>query len=245
MDLTRAITALAQEAPDGVTFERGLLALLDRAVGFDVAFIDTKTVARAPTLVGLDAGHLHATPAVRATYDRELAPVRDLALATRGVAVDTDVLGVSAVRASTYHRDLAAPVRGKHSLLAYAVVRGRELGGLMLGRTGGAFRAAEIAVVEEALPTIALALASYAHDAPAVPAADEGLTPRERDVLGYVCLGYTNAEIARACGSSPNTVRNQLARVFRKLGASTRAEAVGLALGGGAPRRAGGRARTE
>jgi DNA-binding CsgD family transcriptional regulator len=57
------------------------------------------------------------------------------------------------------------------------------------------------------------------------------LSPREQDVLDYVCLGYTNAEIASACDTSPNTVRNQLAIVFRKIGATTRAEAVALAAG--------------
>jgi len=57
------------------------------------------------------------------------------------------------------------------------------------------------------------------------------LTPRERDVLEYLCLGYTNREIALACGSSPNTVRNQLVSIFAKLGVTTRSEAVGVALG--------------
>jgi DNA-binding CsgD family transcriptional regulator len=48
--------------------------------------------------------------------------------------------------------------------------------------------------------------------------------------MEYLQLGYTNAEIALACGTSPATARNQLSSVFRKLGASTRAEAVALAL---------------
>jgi DNA-binding CsgD family transcriptional regulator len=171
-----------------------------------------------------------ATPARRARYDRELAEVRRAALARRGVAVDTSVLGARAVRASAYHRDLAAPVGGKHSLLAFARVRGREMGGVMLGRAGGAFRDDDVTAVECALPTIGLALASFGSPelAPA-----PGMTPREREVLAYLCLGYTNAEIGRACGTSANTVRNQLARVFGKLGATTRAEAVGLALRGG------------
>jgi len=58
-----------------------------------------------------------------------------------------------------------------------------------------------------------------------------GLTRREREVLDCLCRGYTNGEIALACGTSVNTVRNQLRVVFRKLGASTRSEAVALAHG--------------
>ncbi len=230
LDSTRAdVAALAQSHGDAVAFERGLLDLLARAIGFDVAFVESKSGARPPTLRGLDAARFASSLPQRAAYDRELAPVKRAAMAARGVAVDTAVLGAATVRESAYFRDLAAPVGGKHSLLAYAHVRGREVGGVMLGRTGGAFRAREIAFLEALLPTMALALASFERAAPVVNAP---LTPRERDVLGYLCLGYTNAEIAHACGSSPNTVRNQLVKVFAKLGATTRAEAVGITLRG-------------
>lgn len=51
-------------------------------------------------------------------------------------------------------------------------------------------------------------------------------------MLDYLQLGLQNREIAEALGSSPHTVRNQLASAFRKLGASTRSEAVALLLGG-------------
>ena len=119
------VVALAQMAEDGAAFERGLLALLERAVGFDVGFVESKSCGRPPALLHLDAGRMRAaTPARRARYERELQPVRQVALARRGVAVDTAVLGASAVRSCAYHRDLAAPDGGKHSLLAYARVRG-------------------------------------------------------------------------------------------------------------------------
>jgi DNA-binding CsgD family transcriptional regulator len=233
---TRAdIAALAHVAEDGPSFDRALLVGLQRDIGFDVAFLQSKDAGRPPLVLGLDAAPFAAAPSERlGAYDRELAPVRRAALAARGVAVDTEVLGSAGVRACAYHRDLAAPVGGKHSLVAYVRLRGRELAALVLGRTGRRFRSGEVARVEALLPTLAIALASLprATYAAATPAA---LTPRERDVLSYVCLGYTNREIARACGTSANTVRNQLARVFAKLGASTRAEAVGLSLGAVTP----------
>jgi DNA-binding CsgD family transcriptional regulator len=53
-----------------------------------------------------------------------------------------------------------------------------------------------------------------------------GLTERERELLSYLGLGYTNEQIASACGVSPYTVRNQLSRAYSKLGVATRAEAV-------------------
>ncbi|MBX7196754.1 MAG: LuxR C-terminal-related transcriptional regulator [Sandaracinaceae bacterium] len=55
------------------------------------------------------------------------------------------------------------------------------------------------------------------------------LSTREREVVEYVVLGYTNREIGLACGTSPNTVKNQLQSVFRKVGAASRAELVRIA----------------
>ena len=55
-----------------------------------------------------------------------------------------------------------------------------------------------------------------------------GLSPREREVTELLTLGYTNPEIAMALGSSVFTVRNQVRSIFRKAGASTRAELVGI-----------------
>ena len=54
------------------------------------------------------------------------------------------------------------------------------------------------------------------------------LSRREREIAELVVLGYTNAEIAVALGTSAYTVRNQLSSVFRKAHVSTRAELAGL-----------------
>lgn len=42
------------------------------------------------------------------------------------------------------------------------------------------------------------------------------LSPREKDVVAFVCLGYTNQEIALRMNISPNTVKDRLSSVFRK-----------------------------
>jgi DNA-binding CsgD family transcriptional regulator len=77
-------------------------------------------------------------------------------------------------------------------------------------------------------PVLTLALASFAR-----PTVSDGLalTPREREIGNYLLLGYTNREIALGLDSSPNTVRNQLAALFRKAEVSTRAELVARLLG--------------
>lgn len=55
------------------------------------------------------------------------------------------------------------------------------------------------------------------------------LSPRERQIFEYLVQGFRNEDIARALGTSPATVRNQLVRLYRKTGVSTRSELVGLA----------------
>jgi len=52
-----------------------------------------------------------------------------------------------------------------------------------------------------------------------------GLTPRERDILGLLALGATNAQIGSALGISPATVRKHLENAYGKLGVSTRTAA--------------------
>jgi len=44
------------------------------------------------------------------------------------------------------------------------------------------------------------------------------LTPRERDVIGYVAAGKSNKVIALELGISMRTIETHRARIFRKMG---------------------------
>lgn len=55
------------------------------------------------------------------------------------------------------------------------------------------------------------------------------LSPQELVVLGYVAEGLKSREIAALVGSSPRTVETYIARVFQKLGARNRTEAINRA----------------
>jgi DNA-binding CsgD family transcriptional regulator len=55
------------------------------------------------------------------------------------------------------------------------------------------------------------------------------LTARESDVLSQVALGRTNAAVAASLGLTESTVKSYLNQAMRKLGASTRFEALAIA----------------
>jgi len=56
------------------------------------------------------------------------------------------------------------------------------------------------------------------------------LTPREHDVLELLVKGFNNAQIAATLDISPATAKAHVSNILSKLGASSRAEAVSLAI---------------
>lgn len=56
-----------------------------------------------------------------------------------------------------------------------------------------------------------------------------GISQRECDVLEQLAQGHANKVIARELGISPNTVKTHVARLFEKLEASNRTEAIAKA----------------
>jgi len=52
------------------------------------------------------------------------------------------------------------------------------------------------------------------------------LTAREQSIVEYVARGRSNKEIARELGVTPETIKTHLKRIFQKLSAESRAQAV-------------------
>ena len=231
-DPTR-ILQLSLAAHERESFQREALDFISRSIGFRVGFFAGSST---PVVSGGGAGYSDTLMARRSSYTAEIEPVKAHALAHGGLAVDTDVLGPGA-RRTQYYRDLVQPAGGGHSLLCFLQLRGRPQGMLMLGRESHLpFSRRDLARMRGMCPVLALAMASYGQDQtmpqrPATNLAEPRLTPREREIGRYLVLGYTNREIAIALDTSPNTVRNQLASLFRKSEVSTRAELVGRLLG--------------
>jgi DNA-binding NarL/FixJ family response regulator len=89
---------------------------------------------------------------------------------------------------------------------------------------------------EELAAAVTMALADKAHaeqratERPLTPPPGRApqLTERERQVLGGMASGKSNGEIGRELYLSEDTVKTHARRLFRKLGAADRAQAVAL-----------------
>lgn len=76
-------------------------------------------------------------------------------------------------------------------------------------------------------PAIAKRLMQFfSKPATASPPVFPELTEREREILGLIARGETNAEIVRRLVLSPHTVRNHISNIFSKLEVADRAEAI-------------------
>jgi len=85
-------------------------------------------------------------------------------------------------------------------------------------------RTRETVVVREVVVPTPAAPSPFVRDAKQVEAL--GLTPRELEMLELVAAGWSNREIAEKGFVSENTVKTHLSRVFDKLGAKRRTQAV-------------------
>jgi DNA-binding CsgD family transcriptional regulator len=195
-------------------------------VGFDVAFLKALPPCCAFAAQGFEAGLLTRARDRWPVYSRELAPLTQVA-ELDGVAVDREVFGAGRDRL-TYFQELMRPQHGTSSLYAHLAVGGHGVGGLMLGRSGSDFTSGDLHIMRRLLAPLSVGLAAVLQHQTDGGCVAATVTPREGEVLGLLQLGFTNPEIARALGTSPNTVRNQVASLLAKLGATTRAELVGL-----------------
>ncbi len=120
--------------------------------------------------------------------------------------------------------ELGSAPEHRRAVLRLDLVRfGRTRAVLTVERGGGAFGARDVDWLRALLPTLILADEGTAMST----GPSRALTPREADVVEYVRLGYTNAQIALATGRSVAAVRNVLVRIFDKTGVRTRAQLVG------------------
>src|SRR5258708_1084530 len=113
----------------------------------------------------------------------------------------------------------------------FAAMRAGGGGSLLKGADqADVLRAISVIAHGEAIfsPSIAQRLMQYfANMQPMLPqAAFPDLTDREREILGLIALGKSNAELAEELVLSPKTVSNHVSNIFSKLQVVDRAQAV-------------------
>jgi DNA-binding NarL/FixJ family response regulator len=113
----------------------------------------------------------------------------------------------------------------------FAAMRAGARGYLLKGADqADVLRAIRVVAHGEAIfsPSIAQRLMQYfANMQPLLPqAAFPDLTEREREILGLIALGKSNAEIAEELVLSPKTVSNHVSNIFSKLQVVDRAQAI-------------------
>ena len=81
-------------------------------------------------------------------------------------------------------------------------------------------------VVEPCPPDCQARMASW-------PGREQGLTPRESEMLVFIAQGLTNAEIAERCYLSINSVKSYISSAYRRIGVQRRSQAVAWALENG------------
>jgi hypothetical protein len=158
---------LGQTLPHAAAFEHAALDILDRDVGYDAAFFLSRGSESGLAVRGITEATLRTSLAPGNPYEQEFAPLKRAARATRGVTVDTALLGSTSVERTAYFRDLVRPSGGRHTLFAYLSLRGEIFGLVVLGRNGRTFNDREVTSVEGGLPALALARAAFAARFPA------------------------------------------------------------------------------
>jgi DNA-binding CsgD family transcriptional regulator len=226
--VTDFVADLAEVAASKATieeFRREAFRILEASVGFDYGIVwrtDAKGGGSGMT-VGFPTSFFEHYKTNEARYEPELAPVL-AAASSNGVAVDTHVLTASQRDRMAFYSEIIRPIGSRAYMTGLLEIAGEPIGIIQLGRTSPSFGERSIERLHRLLPV--LALGERLRDQS--PLLNVALSRREREIIDYVSLGFTNADIARACGTSRHTVRNQLHKLFEKLGVSSRAELVGL-----------------
>jgi DNA-binding CsgD family transcriptional regulator len=232
--LLRDLAELALEAPSREKFRRSSLELVCRATSMDAGAMN-HTAGSAVTVDshGLSAEHLRPS---LAAYMNEITPEEFSRGLQGGAVFDAQVFTARRRASLGVYTEYLVP-GGIFGFCGRMWVNRHGCFWITLSRGGRGARYGErdLRMLEAVTPLMMIGEALHqrapenggCRDAQRRAwANDRGLTPTEYQVVELLERGLTNGEIATVLGRSPNTIRNQLAAVFRKLHVSTRSELV-------------------
>jgi DNA-binding CsgD family transcriptional regulator len=237
----------AQGASGIADFRKVLGSALLRFVGADSAamidplWLDSDRQRARESLVGIGSSAGFAEPFAmhRRRYARSFARMLR-AVRSGAPVVDLDVYGARERERLAVYREIFLPQRASSVMMAAVRLGTAAMVTVVFKRHGrtSAFGAAEKSKLQAILPTIALAdtcfrcgLSARPAACPAPPFLDSGLGAREAQVAALASRGLRNAEIAALLGTSVETVKKQLRRVFAKVDVANRTELAMLCAG--------------
>jgi DNA-binding NarL/FixJ family response regulator len=170
---------------------------------------------------------LHEAANLRAGIAQSAARDYDLALIDLGLPAGSglDVLrNLRLLRPETIC--IVTTVMGDDASIVGALAAGAQ--GYLLKEQPQDLLVRQLRQTAEGIPALSPSVARrimehFQRTGPAAP--EDGLTARERDVLGLIGRGLRNAEVAETLGISEYTVSGYIKDIYRKLGISSRAEA--------------------
>lgn len=163
-------------------------------------------------------------PELTAEVDRTFHAIVD-----RQYYVEDELYSVGERHRLRIFSEVSRPQRSWSNAAMLLRWRGRPVAVLRLervGTSGPRFTREDIEPVVALLPSLSLGWAAVSGQG-TLPVATAELPPlsaRERELCRYVARGLHNGEIAQLLGTSPNTVRNQLSTLFKKVEVTTRTE---------------------
>ncbi len=256
----QALHAIGEGCPSPVEFAQRGVTLLPRLVPSEITTLSVCDLASGRRRVLSQPREALPASALDA-FDRhffEHPLVRHHATTPGGGAHRiSDSLSSKAFHATPLYADYYLAVGLDHALALPMYLNGNVLVSFVFNRRTADFADRERALLESirapladlfrssmmlACMRAALKVAGPGQDAAAARdgapgnayAADRmaGLTPREREILGWVSAGKSNAQIAEIVGASARTVAKHLEHVYAKLGVESRTAAAMRAVGG-------------
>jgi len=217
----------AGDVEGAIPFPEPVLEALRRLVPCDVVAYHERLDGDAErTIVWTGEPRGQVTPAVHAAGKRYWH--QDPMTPVDGARKYSDFFSRREFQRLELYQEVARPVGVEYMMRLWLSPHGEREARLEFDRAGRDFGERDRAVLDLLLPHLRQfgrsAVRRRAH--PRLAEGADQLTARERQIVGRVAQGKTNAEIAWQLGISPETVRKHLENAYEKLGVHTRTGAV-------------------
>ena len=206
---------------------REIVAAIARVVPCDFAGVLAASLGSSWSIIGQKEG-LEILRQHHWQYFQEMTK-EELAQMGKRFSVDTDIFAAVRRERMSVYDDFVRPNRQSGFVTRYWLTDG-QVWGMGMARSGTSFSSTECARLDALFPHLRAAMragswfASATRDLSVDGKARWSLTPAEERAMLLIVRGLTNREAACVLGVSQNTVRNALARVFQKVGVTSRCE---------------------